>query len=233
MNGENIRIDCDAGRDHRQRMKVVGLTGGICGGKSTICATLRRAGAATIDCDSLGHDVYAPGTPAHAQVVATFGRGVLAAPAEGAAGAQDDAATPIDRRALGARVFGDAAALARLNAIVWPAVRAAVEAQLAALAAAPDAPRAVFVEAALLLEAGFDKDVCTDGVWVAVVPPDVACRRLCARNGLTEEQARARIAAQRPVADYLRCATRAFHTDRPQEEVAAEVLSAYDDLLKP
>ena len=205
---------------------MVGLTGGICGGKSTICATLRRAGATTIDCDALAHGVYAPGTPTHAAVVAAFGPGVLADPA-----AADPAATPIDRRALGARVFGDAAALARLNALVWPAVRAAVAAQLAALAAAADAPRAVVVEAALLLEAGLDRDVCTDGVWVAFVPPDVACRRLCARNGLTEAQARARIAAQRPVADYVRCATRAFNTDRPHEEVAAEVLAAYDALL--
>ena len=227
MNGDDMRCDCDAGRDHRRRMKVVGLTGGICGGKSTLRATLERAGAATIDCDRVAHAVYAPGTPAHAQIVAAFGRSVLADPA-----AADPAATPLDRRALGARVFGDAAALARLNAIVWPAVRAAIAAQLAALAAAPAAPRAVFVEAALLLEAGLDRDVCPDGVWVATVPPDVACRRLCARNGLTEAQARARIAAQRPAADYVRRATRVFHTDRPREEVAADVLTAYDELLR-
>ena len=224
------RCDCDAGRDHRQRTKIIGITGGICGGKSTICSTLKRAGAITIDCDRLAHGIYAAGTATHASVIEAFGVDILErAPAD----PSEVKTIEIDRRKLGARVFGDAEALQRLNGIVWPAVHDAVVAKLRELCSAPEPPRAVFIEAALLLEAGYERDICTDGVWVAYVPPDVACTRLMARNKLTEADARARIASQKPVDYYVSHATRAFCTDKPQEEVAAEVLDAYDKLLQP
>jgi len=224
------RCDCDSGRDHGKRTKIIGITGGICGGKSTVCEALRRAGATTIDCDSLAHGIYAPGTPTHSRVIEAFGADIL----EREATEDHPASTiAIDRRKLGAKVFGNKEALERLNGIVWPAVHDAVADKLKQLCSSPEPPRAVFIEAALLLEAGYEHDICTDGVWVAYVPPDVARTRLMSRNGLSEQEARARIASQKPVEYYTSHATLSFNTDRPREEVTAKVLEAYDKLLQP
>ena len=223
------RCDCDAGRDHRVKTKIIGITGGICGGKSTICSALKRAGAVTIDCDSLAHGTYAPGSPTYKRIIEEFGTGCLDS------STTDDAKNPpaINRRKLGALVFGNPEALQRLNGIVWPAVHDAVVARINELRDVPEPPRAIFIEAALLLEAGYDHDICTDGVWVAHVSASVACSRLMARNNLSEADARARIASQKPEEYYVSRATRAFNTDKPQEEVTAEVLQAYDELLSP
>src|SRR5262245_56274797 len=117
---------------------IVGLTGGIGAGKSTVAALLAELGARVIDADRIGHEVYLPGTAGHRQVAAAFGTGVV-----GADGT-------IDRRALGAIVFADTAALARLNAIVHPLIAAEVARAIAA-ARAEDPRRPIVVEAAILL----------------------------------------------------------------------------------
>ena len=154
-------------------MFVIGLTGGIAAGKSTVAKLLGERGAAVIDADRLGHRAYARGQPAFAEVVAAFGEGVLA----------DDGG--IDRRALGRKVFGDAAELKRLTDIVWPEIRAVARAELA-LARAAGRPVAV-LEAAVLLEAGWQDEV--DEVWAVTVPPQVAVARAAARDGAADAQA--------------------------------------------
>lgn len=159
----------------------IGLTGGIASGKSTVARYLQQLGAYVIDADRLGHRVYEPDTPGFAQVVAAFGTEVV-----GADGG-------IDRRALGARVFGAPDQLKRLTDIVWPQIRALAEAEMAATAAA-DPSRIVVLEAAVLLEAGWEAVV--DEVWAVVVPPGVAIQRACSRDGLDPEAVQQRIDAQ-------------------------------------
>ena len=127
------------------------------------------------------HLAYCKGSETFDKVVAEFGAGVV-----------DAASGEIDRRALGPIVFGDLAKLQALNGIVWPAIRALALAELRAMRAR--GVDACVMEAAVLLEAGWDDFV--DELWVVVVPEDVACARLAARNALAPEAALQRIRAQ-------------------------------------
>jgi phosphopantetheine adenylyltransferase/dephospho-CoA kinase len=160
---------------------VVGLTGGIASGKSTVARELARRGARVIDADKLGHRAYEPGTQAHREVIAAFGPEVRAADGT------------IDRPALGARVFGKPDQLKRLTDIVWPEIRRLAETEIAAIRAAE--PSAVVVlEAAVLFEAGWESLV--DEIWVAFVERATAVQRAVARGGLTAAQVASRIDAQ-------------------------------------
>jgi dephospho-CoA kinase len=159
----------------------IGLTGGIASGKSTVARYLQQLGAYVIDADRLGHRVYEPDTAGFEQVVAAFGPEVVGADGQ------------IDRRALGARVFGSPEQLKRLTDIVWPQIRALAEAEMAAVAA-DDPARILVLEAAVLLEAGWETVV--DEVWAVVVAPGVAIQRACARDGLAPEAVQQRIDAQ-------------------------------------
>ncbi len=161
--------------------RVLGLTGGIGSGKSTVGQWFADAGFPTLNADRLGHEVLAPGQPAHAEVVAHFGAHLLLP-----SGA-------IDRQQLGAIVFSDPEALQTLNALTHP--RIAEKAQEAARELAQVRPdRRVVLEAALLIEAQWDR-FC-EVVWVVEAPPEQVIRRLHQRNGLTPAQAQARINAQ-------------------------------------
>lgn len=161
-------------------MLVIGLTGGIASGKSTVARLLAERGAVVVDADKLGHRAYQRDRPAFAQVVAAFGPDVVGADGE------------IDRRALGAKVFGDANAMRRLTDIVWPAILALAKDEIAAARRAGAA--VAVLEAAVLLEAGWQSEV--DEVWAVAVPPQVAVRRATARDGVDAEAVRVRIAAQ-------------------------------------
>jgi dephospho-CoA kinase len=160
---------------------VVGLTGGIASGKSTLARLLAQRGARVIDADKLGHRAYEPGTQAHREVIAAFGAGVRAVDGT------------IDRAALGALVFGKPAELKRLTDIVWPEIRRLAEREIAAIRAS-DARAVVVLEAAVLFEAGWEP--LADEIWVAVVERGVAVQRAVARGGLTAQQVEARIDAQ-------------------------------------
>jgi dephospho-CoA kinase len=160
---------------------IIGLTGGIGAGKSTVAGLLKERGATVIDADRVAHEVYASGTEGFDRVVQRFGRSVI-----GADGS-------IDRKALGAKVFGDAAALAELNAIIHPLVRKEVARRvLDALTADPDA--VVVIEAALMTETGWTGGAGT--LWVVVTDPEIALARLIRDRQMTEQEARVRIAAQ-------------------------------------
>ena len=152
---------------------IIGLTGGIGAGKSMAAAFLTELGARVIDADRIGHEVYRPGSEGFARVVETFGPGVV-----GADGA-------IDRRALGALVFADPAARARLNALVHPLIAAEVGRRIAAARAEGfDGP--LVVEAAVLLEAGWRPLV--DRLWVVSTQREHAIARVMAARGLTREE---------------------------------------------
>lgn len=162
-------------------MTVIGLTGGIASGKSTAAAHFKQFGAIVIDADRLGHRVYEPRTSGFEALVNEFGHDIVA----------DDGT--INRQILGGKVFGDPGQMKRLTDIVWPGIRQFATEEIAEITRRD--PNAVIVlEAAVLIEAGWNDFV--DEVWVVYVKPEVARERLMSRNGLTAEQAQARIDSQ-------------------------------------
>ncbi|MBC7234738.1 MAG: dephospho-CoA kinase [Chloroflexi bacterium] len=163
---------------------VIGLTGNIAVGKSTVAAMLAELGACVIDADQLAHEAMRPGTEVQRRIVAHFGPGVL------------DAEGRIDRRALGDIVFADAAALRALEQIVHPAVIAETLRRLATCTA----PVAV-VEAIKLIEAGMDRHC--DAVWVVTASHQEQVRRLMETRSLTRAQAELRIDAQPPAEEKV------------------------------
>ena len=164
-------------------MRVVGLTGGIATGKSTFAEALRARGAPVVDADALARAAVAPGAPALAEIARTFGPAVLA-PDGG-----------LDRKRMAALVFGDAEARRRLEAITHPAVRAAMAAETARLAAA--GPDLAFYDTPLLFEVGLDRTL--DAVVVVWAPAAVQRTPLALRDGLGPAEADPRLAAQLPI----------------------------------
>jgi dephospho-CoA kinase len=194
-------------------MILFGLTGGIASGKSTVAKILARRGIPIIDADVVAREVVMPGTDGYAAVVAAFGESIL----------QTDGA--IDRKALGARVFADADARKKLNAIIHPRIGAR-SVERAAEIAATGAPVACY-EAALLVENGL-ADAFRPLVVVAV-PLPVQVERLMARDGLSQADALARIQAQFPLAEKVAMADYVIDNDGTLADVEARtdgVLSA-------
>lgn len=162
-------------------MPLIALTGGIASGKSTIARRLADRGAVVVDADAIVRDVQAVGSPVLDEIAAAFGEDVITA--DGA----------LDRAALGARVFGDDEALARLNAIVHPAVRAESARRFAAAFDADPAAVVVY-DVPLLVEARVDDP--WDLIVVADAPAALRAGRLVDERGLSESDAAARLASQ-------------------------------------
>jgi dephospho-CoA kinase len=159
-------------------MLVVGLTGGIGSGKSTVSTRLAQRGAVIVDADVAARQVVEPGGPAYAGVVERFGPAIVAPDGT------------IDRPALAAIVFHDPQALADLNDLTHPAVGMLINEQLAAEAATD---HVVILDVPLLVESG---RTGTAGVIVVDCPPDVAIERLVTQRGMDEADARRRVQAQ-------------------------------------
>ena len=192
------------------RVETIGLTGGIGTGKSTVAGLLAELGAQVIDADKIGHEVYAPGTPGFARVVEAFGTGIV-----GADGA-------IDRRALGAIVFADPAALARLNALVHPLIAEEIRRRMTAARTASSAP--IVVEAAIMLEAGWR---FFDQLWVVVVERERAIARVTGSRGMTAAEVARRIDAQMPEAERRRLADVVIDNNGTPAELRAQVDAAW------
>jgi len=165
-------------------MLVVGLTGGIATGKSTVAAMFAARGAAVVDTDRIAHALQEPGQPCHRRIVEAFGPEAL------------DGQGRIDRRRLGGRVFADASARQRLEAIMHPAIREACE--NAIRAAEASGTKVCIVDAALILEAG--RRDRFHRIVVVAAPEDVQVERLARSRGLTAAEARQRLASQWPTA---------------------------------
>lgn len=161
-------------------MHTIGLTGGIASGKSLVSQQLAEKGAVVIDADKLGHETYRQGTETCRAVVHAFGQDVVGPDGE------------IDRKALGAKVFGEPELRHRLQQIVWPAIRSLAEERIAELG--KQGIDVAVLEAAVLIEA--DWVPLVDEVWLVEVSPETARQRLMARNGLTPQQAESRLQAQ-------------------------------------
>jgi dephospho-CoA kinase len=196
-------------------MFVIGLTGGIGSGKSTVSDMLRAKGAAIVYADQIGHEVYRPGAPAWQEIVDAFGRQML----------DDDG--QIDRRRLGQVVFSDPEARRRLDAITHPAMEEMMAERLEELRR--QGIGVAVLEAAILIEAGWAHLV--DEIWLTVVSPALAAQRSMERSGLSREQAEARIAAQLSNEERLKHAQVVIDTDCSLAEVAQRVDELWDDLM--
>lgn len=188
-------------------MLVIGLTGGIGSGKSTLAGFLKELGAAVVDADRVGHQVYEPGTDGWRDVVAEFGEGIL----------QPDG--KIDRRKLGEIVFKSPQAMTRLNEILHPKMYRAFQMEIEGYQR--KGYRAVVLDAAILFEAHWEP--LANEVWVVTVPEEVAIQRIVSRNGLKEEQVRARIRSQMPVEDKAQRADVVIDSNCSLEDVRQKV----------
>lgn len=159
-------------------MRVVGLTGGIGAGKSTVSAALAERGAVVVDADAITREVQQPGRPVFEAMVERFGPGIVAADGT------------LDRQAVADLVFPDPAALADLNELVHPAVGASIAERLAEQVGTD---HVVILDVPLLVESGRDD---MTGIIVVDVDPETAVRRLVEHRGFTEADARARISRQ-------------------------------------
>jgi dephospho-CoA kinase len=187
-------------------LKVFGLTGGIGSGKSTVAQLFAARGVPVVDADALAREVVVPGAPAHAEVAAIWPETIA-----------DDGT--IDRKRLGAIVFGDPAARARLEAITHPRIAAAADARLAALAA--EGHRLALYEATLLVESGRWRDF--DGLIVVTASTETQIARAISRDGLSRAQAEARVRAQGTTAEKVRVATHVIDNDGGRAATEAQV----------
>jgi len=191
-------------------MVRVALTGGIATGKSTVLRLLQGRQIPTIDADVLAREVVAPGTTGLAAVVERFGPGVL------------DATGALDRRALAALVFADPQARRDLEQVVHPAVYSAIQSWLASL---PHQTLLAVADIPLLFETGHQDDF--DRVVVVACPPDEQLRRVMARDGVSDPEARGRLEAQWPIAEKVVMADDVIWTTGTRAETERQV----DDLL--
>ena len=188
------------------QMKVVGLTGGIASGKSTVRELFRGLGAPVLDADAFAREAVAPGSPTLEKVAQRF-PGVV------------DAEGNLDRTALGTRVFSDPAERAALDGLVHPRVRALFRDAVSQLEAA--GAKIVLYDVPLLFETGLEAEM--DPVIVVTIPEAVQLERLRARNGLTEAEALARIRSQLPLSEKARRASHRIDNSGTRQETERQV----------
>lgn len=196
-------------------MMLVGLTGGVATGKSTVAKMFRQCGAVVIDADELAREVVRPGKPAWREIVMAFGKSIL----------HPD--RTIDRHALGAIVFHDKKNLRRLERIIHPRV-AREQAKLAKRAEKNDPKAIVIYDVPLLFEADIDKRV--DKIIVVTADRDTQIARLRKRNGLSRSEALRRIRNQLPLAKKRRLAHYVLDGTKDRKRLAGEVFTLLEDL---
>lgn len=195
-------------------MLKVGLTGGIAAGKTTVASMLRDRDVPVLDADPLGHELLEPGQAAYEEVVAAFGQEIL------------EAGGKVNRAKLGGVIFADAGKRARLNQILHPRILEVVQKWFAALDA-PEGPEFAVVEAALIVEAGYNRNL--DKLIVCWCRPEQQLERLMLR-GLSAEEAQQRIAAQMPLDEKRRLADEAIDCSGSIEETQRQVNQAAEKL---
>lgn len=195
-------------------MKVIGLTGGIASGKSTVAQFLAELGAVILDADEVGHEAFKPDTELWRRVVAAFGRQIVAPDGN------------IDRKKLGNIVFGNAESLSRLNRIMHPRMYALVKARLEQYRR--QGRKMVVLEAPLLLEAGWSPLV--DEVWVTTASEATVLKRLGERSGLSPAESLTRIRSQLPSAERVRRADVVINTDCDPDGLRSRVTELWQRL---
>ena len=195
-------------------LKLVGLTGGIATGKSTVARLIAQRGIPIVDADQLAREAVEPGQPALAEIARLWPQVLLAGDGR------------LDRKRLGGIVFADPDARRRLEAILHPRISELCDARAAALAAAGH--KLAFYEASLLVETGRHREF--DGLVVVTASPEAQIERAMARDHLTRDQARARIDAQLPMADKIAVATHVIDNGGDPAATAAQVARLLDEL---
>jgi dephospho-CoA kinase len=199
-----------------RRFLLVGLTGGIATGKSTVSAMLARRGAVVIDADVLAREVVEPGQPALAEIVREFGRDVL----------QPDGT--LDRKRLGAVVFGDPDRRRRLEAITHPAIRERFARRLAGLMSSGFDGIVIF-DAPVMIESGNYRNM--DTVVVVATDEETQIRRLVARDGIGREDALRKVRSQMPIAEKASLADHVIDNGGDRAATEAAVERIWHDLL--
>ena len=192
----------------------LGLTGNIASGKSTVGKMLLELGVHTyVDADAVVHDLYLPGQPLVAQLTQAFGTGIL------------DAQGGVDRKKLSTVVFNNPAELRRLEAIVHPAVQDAVIGEVRKI---PDDKVGV-LDAIKLIESGY-APLC-HGIWIVRSTPAIQLRRLIEDRGMSEEEARVRLAVQPPLEPKLPLATEIIDNNGTLDELRQQVTAAWESFV--
>lgn len=191
---------------------VLGVTGNIATGKSTVVGILRELGARHIDADLVYRDLVAPGQPLLATLAEHFGDGIIA----------DDGS--LDRKALGAIVFSDPEKLKELDELTHPAVIAESDRRAGEIREG-----VVVLDAVKLIESGHADDC--DEVWLVTAPEDVQVRRIMQRNGVDADEARRRVAAQPPLEPKLERADAVIDNSGTLDELRARVLDEWNAML--
>ena len=197
-------------------MKIIGLTGGIGSGKSTVARFLADLGAAVLDLDRVGHDALKPEGKAWQQVVNAFGRGILAPDGE------------IERSRLGDIVFKDRHALLRLNRIIHPVIDGIVADKIEEYRRR--GAKAVVLEAAAMIESG--KTAQAEEIWTTVAPEETVLTRLRERSGYSEVKSKARINTQLSNEERIKRAAVVIDTDCTLDELKTRVMIEWQKLLK-
>ncbi|KAL1137624.1 hypothetical protein AAG570_009320 [Ranatra chinensis] len=195
---------------------IIGLTGSIASGKSSISHRLAALGAGVIDCDKIGHDQYRKGLPIYYKIINHFGSNIL------------DTNGEIDRKALGRLVFSDKHQLDNLNKILWPAIlKKAKELSLDLYA---QGHKVIVMEAAVLIQAGWSEH-CHE-IWTCIIPPDEAVRRIKERTNLSEEEAKLRVMSQPSNLEQVSNAHLVFCTLWRPEYTQKQVERAWKGLME-
>jgi dephospho-CoA kinase len=196
----------------RKSMKTIGLTGGIGSGKSTVSQILSELGAFVIDADKVGHEIYLPGKEAWQQVTAAFGRDILAPD------------QTIDRKKLGALVFGSDEARKKLNGIVHPLMFQDIDRRIKAKRA-EGFTHPIVVEAAILIEANWLP--LADEVWLVVTNKTVVIDRVATQRGMAAKDTEARIASQLSDSERRKHAQVVIENDGSLEELQQKIRAAW------
>ncbi len=197
-------------------MLHVGLTGNIASGKSNAGRVFTELGAHVIDADAIAHEVLAPNTEGHQKVVEAFGKDIL------------DSGGSIDRRRLGEIVFSDPEKRELLNRLVHPRVRAEIVRRIAELEQ-NNRTGIIIVDAALMVETGSYK--LYDFLVVVTCDPALQLVRVMSRDGLSVEEARARMAAQLPAEEKVKVADYTIDTSGTLRQTREQIETVYRDLL--
>jgi dephospho-CoA kinase len=198
-------------------MITVGLTGGIGSGKSTVAKVLGEFGAPVLDADKVAHTTYAPGGPAYDAVIAAFGAEIVAPD------------RTIDRKKLGAVVFGNPDRLNQLTSIVWPATFEGIRRNVAELRAS-GANLPIVVEAAILIEANWKP--LFDEIWLVRAPREQVLTRIEIQRGQKPSETEARIRAQLSDEERARHATLVIENNGSVEELGELLKEVWAEALK-
>lgn len=201
-----------------KRPYLIGLTGGIASGKTSIANEFKKLGAGVIDCDKMAHQAYVPGTPAHEKIVREFGPDVV-----------DPRTNAIIRKKLGEKVFSNSAAKAKLESIVWPEASKLVF-QEAERLRSQEKKEVVIFEATQLIESKWSQRM--HQVWVSMIPEDVAVKRVMERDSMSENEARLRIRSQMSNKERVSHANVVFSSLWDRDFTRAQVQKAWNMLHK-